>query len=239
MLLPTYQTNAARIALATRRAQLRTGLTINLSAWTALHAEWGPFPYPTIMWGMGDDGYPVILELNDPSAGAFFCISFDENRHALMVALLLSLAYLNTPDVVTALVVTNTPERWAWARDMGIPNLGGIIYPDMRRLGRMVINAYHDNRYLVIFSDGDQATAKLPLSLLRYGPANGIWPLAFCGPSTGLRLSTRSQPMRWTLIAGATSLNILPADLPLTGLQPGQWCTRVHGRVVQFAVPLL
>lgn len=246
-LVPTAPSAVAvhRRQLAARRAQLRAGLAVDVPTWATIHADKGPFPNPTMMWGMGSDGFPVILELNNPTVGTLVCMSDADRRH-LMAALLLSLAYLNDPDVVTACVVTDTPERWAWARGMNIPNLSGIDRPDAIRLGEAAASAYRESRYLVILADGDRAAGTLPTALLQQGPANGLWPLVFCTPQAGLRLAARSQPMRWTPVVGPVTAPLPTGAYPLVqtalppadGLQPGQWRIRIRNRLLRFSVPL-
>ena len=243
-----FQVAAARQNLARRRTQLRAGIRLHIGKWLELHTVWGPFPNPTAVWGMGNDGFPVILELNDPEAGALVCIS-DADQHALMGAVLLSAAFLNSPAAVSAYVLTDRPDRWAWAHQ--VPILVGVSRPGDDGLQRALDSAYRETRYLVVLADGDAAANALPSGLLQEGPSAGLWPLVFCSPQTGLALAARCSPLRWTAVVGAMHPpDVTPpiaARHPLLSilsggdLQPGVWRAyfKKPRRTVDFTIPHL
>ncbi len=231
-------------ALAARRARIRrTGQTfppLDPHRWADIHRHWAPFPDPTVMWGMGDDGFPLILELSDPAAGAMVVMA-EAGRENLMTAVLLSLAWLNAPETAAAHVVTSRPDAWQWAQR--IPHLNGISSPADGGLQTALRRAYQHNRYLLVLADGDDAARSLPAKLLAEGPANGLWPLVFCSPQVGLSITADLPAWAWTPIQGymrRPAAGIAPSWLllPAASLRPGQaWATAIRKRIVRFRVP--
>jgi len=248
--MPTTITSPARnrSALAARRARIRhTGQTIpplDARRWAAVLKAWDVYPDPTdpiVMWGVEEDAglCPVILELANPAAGTMLVMA-DAGNENLMAAILLSLAWLNLPEVATAHIVTPRPALWQWAQR--IPHLDGISRPGDGGLQDALRRAYRDDRYLLVLADGDEATQALPPRLLQDGPPNGLWPLIFCSPTVGVQIASSGIP--YTPIQGYVRSPLTTADtpprllLPGADLRPGQsWTTRVRGRLVRFTLP--
>ncbi len=246
----TDQTAAQLRRLAAARFQVRTrsrvaGSHLNWEDWLRFNYEAGPFPNPTALWGLGDDRFPVILELNVSTAGAIVVMSdYHAWQKSLLTAVLLSIASQNDPSVVAIHVVTSTTPAWEWTD--AVPHVAGMSRPGDDGLLRALHDAYVGNYYLVVFADGDRAAMTLPKKLLQEGPQIGLWPLVFCSPQTGLQMVAAAQPLVWSPVMGArcTPLDtnahpLVQSALPPTPSRPGLWTYRQHeaNRVVTFGIP--
>ncbi len=209
-----------RQALAARRARLRrvgrdAPRPLDERRWVKLHRQWGPYPNPTVLWGMGQDGFPVILELNNPSAGPLFVLTEGTqigNSQTLFTALILSLGFLNDPDTVTFHLVTDRLHDWQWVRR--VPNFDGLSHPGETGLTVACQRAEAADRYLVVFADGDEAMRSLmKADLLRTGPRYGFWPLVFCSSHAFRHMahttSLRNGTLVWELPNGTAWRTII------------------------------
>ncbi len=224
--------------------------------------EAGPFPNPTALFGMGDDGFPVILELNNPAAGTLFLVADPmSGQRALMQAVLYSLTVLNH-HLDAAFYALSTNLDWLdglretphclgvekpWRRSADALILHLVEVTDARRAGRMpgpeVVLVLDDLPALLPRFDGE--IHRDLQYLMAYGPSQGVWPLVHI-PSTGIRSLKRAWLSRaGTLITGHIENQGLAQALSPDDAPRASWLRRglefgafVKGRWVRFVIPV-
>ncbi len=229
---------------------------------TRLVYEAGPFPNPTALFGMGRDGFPVILELNNPAAGALFLVADPfSGQRPLIEAVLYSLTMLNhhldaafyvlSPDLDWLHGLRDAPHclgaEKPWRRSADALILHLVEVTDARRAGRRpgphVILVLDDLPALLPRFD-DEIHRDLQY-LLAYGPSQGIFPLVHIPSGEMHTLKRAWLGKAGTLITGHIENRLLaqalsPDDTPRASwLQQGrEFGTFVRGRWVSFIIPV-
>ncbi len=224
--------------------------------------EAGPFPNPTALFGMGNDGFPVILELNNPAAGTLFLVADPlSGQRTLMQAALYSLTVLNH-HLEAAFYALTTNLDWLdnlraaphclgaekpWRRSADALILHLVEVTDARRAGRMpgpaVILVLDDLPALLPHFD-EEIHRDLQY-LMAHGPSQGVWPLVHV-PSTRIRSLKRAWLSRaGTLITGYIGNRGLAQALSPNGTLQASWLRRgrefgafVKGRWIRFIIPV-
>ena len=221
----------------------------------------GPFPNDTVLFGMGEDGYPVILEMNRPRAGAL-CLTADAHcgQYNLLRTALYSLTHLNHPDDVGFYVITKE-DTWLYPLTQQEHCLG-VEAPYRRSVDDLilhlveVVDARRAGRrpgpnVLVILDDLGRILPHLEGEfqrdlqfLLRKGPAQGIWPLVYIHSADASRLWRDWISLAGTLLFGHLSDTRLAARLSIddmpraVSLPPGRaFGAFTGGRWLRFAIP--
>lgn len=86
-----------------------------------LFEEHDDLPAQSVILGVGSDGFPILLDLNDPTAGAVVIIGDErEEQINLLRTLVASVAMRNSPRSVQILIVTVEPQPWnEWVNAQG------------------------------------------------------------------------------------------------------------------------
>lgn len=224
--------------------------------------EAGPFPNPTALFGMGDDGFPVILELNNPAAGTLFLVADPmSGQHTLLQTILYSLTVLNH-HLDAAFYALTTNLDWVdnlraaphclgaekpWRRSADALILHLVEVTDARRAGRMpgpeVILVLDDLPALLPRFDGE--VHRDLQYLMAYGPSQGVWPLVHI-PSTKISALKRTWLSRaGTLITGHIENQRLAQALSPDEAPRASWLRSgrefgafIRGRWVRFIIPV-
>lgn len=170
-----------------------------LQSLKALLKKYPDLPAQTSLLGAGEDGLPVLLDLNDPRSGSLVVIGDErEEQLNLLRSAVASLAMRNSPRSVQFLIISCDPESWKkWinlngyqrycASIEGIENLddlsGWII-----RLGDWIEQRRMEDRSgppLLLVFDTLSFLPRLAYDIRlnfewmsKEGPAARIWPLA-------------------------------------------------------------
>lgn len=152
--------------------------------------ETGPFEENTLFIGLGDDGLPVLLDLEKPLVGsiAFIGDQFAGKQPQLKI-IAAAIEELHSPDRVKFAVITDNPIAW---RDFKFsPNcLNVFSYYDINTAAFLegVANWASVNQQsgqsIVLLVENVDKSVYLPadarqnlLWLLRNGPENRVWPI--------------------------------------------------------------
>ncbi|RMF41855.1 MAG: hypothetical protein D6755_12180 [Anaerolineae bacterium] len=252
---PEFSTSLVKPSPQPATPPLRYGMLERILA----HAA--PFPNDTLLFGMGEDGFPLILELNDPGAGTFALIGDrDSGLRNLMRVLLYSLVYLNAPEHA-AFYAIGVETLWlddyiGYAHCLGVERayyhaareliLHLVSVCEARRAGRHpgphVVLLLDDFRALLARFDGE--TQNDLRYLMQAGPAQGIWPIASIHSEDIGHLWYDWQTVWRTRILGHIADERIARKLDVDGLpraaylQPGrEFGTRVQRRWLRFAIP--
>ncbi len=224
-------------------------------------AQAAPFPNDTLLFGMGEDGFPLILELNNPAAGSFALIGdADSGLRNLLRVVLYSLVYLNRPEDA-AFYAIGQETRWlddysGYAHCLGVEHayrrsadeliLHLVSVCEARRAGR------HPGPHVVLLLDDlgnllprlDAESQNDLHYLMRSGPAQGIWVMASVDSAHVTNLGHEWLSGMRTRILGHIADERLARKLDVDNLpraaylQPGrEFGARVHRRWLRFAIP--
>jgi len=223
--------------------------------------EAAPFPNPTVVFGMEERGFPLILELNDPGAGAFALIGDPHSGlRNLMRAVLYSLVFLNPPEAAAFYAISPEP---IWLEDFtGSAHCLGVERPyhraadalllhlvevcEARRAGRRpgphVLLLLDDLSSLLQHCEGE--TRRDLRHLMRCGPAQGIWPMARLVVHAAASLERGWLPLMRTRVLAHIADAGLACGLDADGVPRAshlhrgrEFGTRMCGRWLRFAIP--
>ncbi|GAB4521770.1 MAG: hypothetical protein Fur0018_02630 [Anaerolineales bacterium] len=221
----------------------------------------GPFPHDTVVFGVGENGYPVILELNQPRAGAL-CVVADAHcgQYNLLRTVLYSLTRLNQPENVCFYAIS-AEDSWLYPLTQ-TPHCLGVEAPYRRSVDDLllhlvdVVEARRAGRrpgpnVLVVLDNLGEILSHLEAEfqrdvhfLLCEGPAQGIWPLVYVASADGLRLWREWVVLMGTHVCGYLQDPHLAMRLSLddtpraTALRPGrEFGVFTGGRWLRFAIP--
>ncbi len=220
-----------------------------------------PFPNPTVVFGMDENGFPLILELSDPAAGAFALIGGRRSGlRNLMRAVLYSLVFLNPPEQAAFYALSPEP---GWLEDFsGYAHCLGIERPYRRAADALLLHLVEvcearragrrPGPRVLLLLDGlagllarcDGETRRDLRYLMRRGPAQGIWPMARLSAGETPSLGADWLPLMRTRILAHIADEALARRLDAdgapraSGLHPGrEFGTRLRGRWLRFAIP--
>lgn len=174
--------------------------------------SYGPFPNQSLMVGICADGFPFILDLNNPRSGSILVVG--ENTHErsqILKTMCLSASLINKPEQISIFAITNKPHQYAELSKY--PNCQAIISPYERSAGELVIelaSIVEQRRsgrergeiFLLLIDDFQSIDSILNnfsvylnlKSMVSLGPQNGVWPIISIQP--GDVQSSRGQLLR-------------------------------------------
>ena len=166
----------------------------------SIFESYGPFPNQSLMVGICADGFPFMLDLNNPRSGAILVVGENTNeRSQILKTMCLSASLINKPEQISLFVITNKPHQYAELSKY--PNCQAIISPYERSSGELVIelasiveqrrSGRERGGSLMLLIDDFQGintilndfSVYLNLkSMVNTGPQNGVWPIISIQP---------------------------------------------------------
>ena len=162
--------------------------------------SYGPFPNQSLMVGICADGFPFMLDLNNPRSGSVLVVG--ENTHErsqIMKTMCLSASLINRPDQISIFVISNKPHQYAELSKY--PNCQAIISPYERSSGELVIEIAsiveqrrsgreRGGSLMLIIDDFQSINSILNdfsvylnlKTMVNTGPQNGVWPIISIQP---------------------------------------------------------
>jgi hypothetical protein len=215
------------------------------------------FPYlpvQTAVLGQGEDGYPVLFDLNDPRPGPLLVTA--ENgcgKTNLLKVVASSLARNNSRYDVQVSILSPKPEEWGgyggifptWERAAGDQVVELAAIAEQRRWGRELGAAQ------VLLLDGLEQVKRWDDDpqiyfdwMLREGPAMGVWTIATVSPEESLSLGRLMTGFRTRLLgrvdAHSTARRLAQSDegpqRAMTGV--GKFSVQIGGSWLAFQAPL-
>jgi hypothetical protein len=215
--------------------------------------ETGPFEENTLFIGLGDDGLPVLLDLENPVTGSIAFIGDQlAGKQPQLKVIAAAIEELHSPDRVKFAVITDNPIAW---RDFKYsPNcLNVFSYYDANTAAFLegvtnwaAVN-HQSGQSIVLLVENVDKSMYLPanakqnlLWLLRNGPENKVWPIVTAN-ATAYR-STQMAPLR-AAIALPVYGKMLAEDakyfeyLPEYERRRGEFILRSNKEIVRFHAP--
>jgi hypothetical protein len=215
------------------------------------------FPYlpvQTAVLGQGDDGYPILFDLNDPRPGPLLiCAEKSAGKTNLLKVIANSLSRNNSRYDVQLSILSPKPEEWAghggiyptWERSAGDQVVELAAVAEQRRWGRELGAAQ------VMLLDGleqvktwDDEPQIFFDWLLREGPAMNVWTIATVSPEASTALGRLMTGFHTRLLgrvnAPSTARRLAQSDEgpQRTNSGVGRFSVQISGNWLAFQTPL-
>lgn len=221
-------------------------------------------PRQSILLGACDDGWPLMLNLFDPSVGALLAISDErESQLDLLRNVIDSAATRNSPRKLQFLVISHQPQRWrSWVDERGFTrHCLGVVgaeeesvpvwvlrladWTDQRRLGKI------SGPPILLVMDSLSFLSRLTSDvrqnfewMVREGPPALIWPLGTISTELASSLGASTLSLFQSHVLGLSKDPQVYAQLVGLNEQemasfdgPRQFAVRVGQRLIQFQLP--
>lgn len=217
----------------------------------------GRIPRNRLLFGIAEDGLPLLLHLRDPRPGPLL-VTGDKGsgKTAFLKAMLRAAGLLNPPGSLHFAVLTEYPDEWARFQDA--KHMAGI-WPAYERSAETLLfdlacraQARQDPTPVILLFDGldsvlhaSQAAQSNFRYLLAHGPSAYIWPVVSINSSRAMKLPDWLAHFRTRIYgrithpANGEELTPIPGE-PLRGLLPGfQFCIREQSEWLRFWLPAM
>lgn len=207
-----YQNGRARSEAAPAAGRPASRSADLLGALDTLFQAQPELPAQAAVLGVCDDGFPVLLDLNDPNPGALVVIGDERQQQLdLLRSAVASIVKRNSARSVQILVVSCEPKVWQqWISSNGFERyfIGVEGVEDLDALGEWIIRLgdWTEQRRLgersgppvMVVLDTLSFMTRLEYNLrlnfewmVKEGPAAAIWPLAAISTDLALSLNSR------------------------------------------------
>jgi hypothetical protein len=214
-----------------------------------------PVPGASLLFGVADDGLPILLNLNNPRPGPILILgdAGTGKTEFLQVAAAAAMR-LHTPDQIQLAVLASQPEDWAkYAGDhlFGIAPIRPREARDLFFRAAGWIQDHDPDQALVLMIDGLDAAARLDSQsqeslswMLQNGPQSCLWPVVTLNSTLALDLPEWLALFHSRIYGrvenAATSVQLTPIPgAALNTLFPGaQFSMREKTHWLRFWLPL-
>ena len=222
----------------------------------------GPFPPFSLVFGICEDGLPLMLNLKDPTAGSLLIQGADRcGKSQLLETILGSAAVLNPPDRVNFCVITPHPDEMAGL--LNYPHCQVLAAPYERQASEIILelSALAEQRrfgrergpaFILAIDDfgaltGDRLDYEVFLHLkwlISKGPGSEIWTIATL-PDRSLspldpQLSSLFQTQISNYSVPNTAIDLLHSENITQSLIPNWkpgFTVRINRQIIRF-IPL-
>lgn len=222
-------------------------------------------PAQAAVFGICDDGFPVLLDLYDPAPGALVVIGDErENQLDLLRAAVYSLALRNSPHSIQFLVFSCNPGPWRkWIAGRGLEKQClGIVDVDQQKVREWTIRladlteqrrsaAQQSGPPVLLIMDTLSFLPRMDYDvrlnfewMAKEGPAAQIWPLAAISTDLALSLGRRMlRPFRSRILgftenaSAYTSLSVMSLEESADFARSGEFAVLVGNEWLRFRLP--
>lgn len=176
------------------------GITNPTPSIYSIYESYAPFPEQSLMVGICADGFPFMLDLNNPRSGSILVVGESTHeRSQILKTMCLSASLINKPEQISIFVITNKPHQYAELSKY--PNCQAIISPYERSSGELIIElasiveqrrSGRERGGSIMFLIDDFQSINSMLNdfsvylnlktMVDTGPQNGVWPIISIQP---------------------------------------------------------